>query len=273
MKSQGIVVLGMHRSGTSMLAGLLHLAGAYLGETIEARADNPKGFWEHKALCLVDMNILHHLGCPWDAPLPLPQGWQEQLEHFEEPKQSIVAELCAQPLWAIKEPRLCHLFPWWREAFLKAGARLVVLLAVRNPFAVAASLNTRSPMPQERAMLSWCQHLLAAEAASRGLPRMLVDYEALLQDPLFFLQGMRETLRIPLQNPQPEALGAFVDQNLQNHKDASLVPATALQAVSLEMYKKCAALSGQRSRASEAALVSVCQAGRDFLANNPVEFV
>ena len=63
------VVLGMHRSGTSMMTRLLNLSGAYFGkdkESTGANLENPKGFWERRDVRNLNDYILHSLGCDWD---------------------------------------------------------------------------------------------------------------------------------------------------------------------------------------------------------------
>ena len=71
-----IVVLGMHRSGTSALCGLLNLAGVYFGregEFIQTKDENPKGFWERKDVRRLNDEILHSLGSDWSEISTLEQ--------------------------------------------------------------------------------------------------------------------------------------------------------------------------------------------------------
>ena len=75
-----ICVLGMHRSGTSLLTRLLNLLGVELGPnqflTTEPLNDNPKGYWEHKELTLISDEILHRFGGRWDQPPTFSPEWQ-----------------------------------------------------------------------------------------------------------------------------------------------------------------------------------------------------
>ena len=262
MRSQGIVVLGMHRSGTSMLAGLLHLAGAYAGDTIEPRYDNPKGFWEHKGVCHLDIRALQNLGVPWDAPLGLPQGWMERLDALKPERDAIADEFAAQPLWVLKEPRLCHLFSWWAEAFTARGLRLGIVLPLRHPLAVAASLAARSPMPVERALVAWCEHLLAAERVSRGFTRRLLDYEALLAQSRLHIEQLAQSLRMPLVCPPDAVLHAFADPSLHNHPPREKKPTTGLEALCGELYTQCVALAALPRQEADARFSALCQAAR-----------
>ena len=75
-----ICVLGMHRSGTSLLARILNLIGVDLGPdevlTTEPVADNPKGYWEHHEITAISDAILKRHGGSWDEPPLLPPGWE-----------------------------------------------------------------------------------------------------------------------------------------------------------------------------------------------------
>src|ERR1700726_3099667 len=75
-----ICVLGMHRSGTSVLTRVLNFLGVQLGShaalTMEPVAYNPKGYWEHHELTSISDAIIKRHGGSWDEPPLLPQGWE-----------------------------------------------------------------------------------------------------------------------------------------------------------------------------------------------------
>src|SRR5690349_13108524 len=76
---QIVVVLGMPRSGTSLLTNLLQKLGIDLGDKLAAAdANNPTGYWEHEEICQTQEDLLRQLGRRWIDPtgtLPLPSGW------------------------------------------------------------------------------------------------------------------------------------------------------------------------------------------------------
>src|SRR5262249_1740037 len=75
--SNAIVVLGMHRSGTSALAGMLHHLGVALGdELMPATADNPRGYWEHRDIVAINDRLMTELGRTWHDVRPLPPMWE-----------------------------------------------------------------------------------------------------------------------------------------------------------------------------------------------------
>lgn len=92
-----IVVAGMHRSGTSLVARTLNLLGADLGPSsslLPAAPDNPSGFWEHRDVKELNDRLLASLGGTWDAPPPLPAGWQDSRDL--NPVRSLAAAIVAQ---------------------------------------------------------------------------------------------------------------------------------------------------------------------------------
>ena len=66
-----VCVLGMHRSGTSLLARLLNIAGIELGAAsslARPAEDNPRGFWEHEELRKTNDALLQVFGGSWMDP-------------------------------------------------------------------------------------------------------------------------------------------------------------------------------------------------------------
>ena len=182
--STALVVLGMHRSGTSALTGLLHHLGVALGDDLmPATVDNPRGYWEHADIVKVHERLMAALGWNWDDIRSLPAGFEDSA-----PAQVARGELTAllhrdfagAPLWAIKDPRLCRLMPLWVPLLAAEGVEPRYLLAVRHPLDVAASLSARDGIGTARGLWLWLGHLLDAERATRGQPRAVVHYEELI---------------------------------------------------------------------------------------------
>ncbi|HTM71177.1 MAG TPA: hypothetical protein VL118_09985, partial [Luteimonas sp.] len=256
-------MLGMHRSGTSAVARVLALLGARLGsEMIPPGDDNPEGFWEHAEAVRINEALLAGLGMAWDDPRPMPEGWLETPAALAA-ERGIAAlvdrEFAAPGLWALKDPRLCRLFPLWRRVVEKAGVAPRALLVVRNAVEVAQSLERRNALPRPVGELLWARHLIEAEAASRGLPRAVVGYDALLagwRDAMARISGdiqveldcdgataaaIDDYLRPQLRHHHarddtalPGKLVAPVAASLQDASGAALASAVGAQAAGLE---------------------------------------
>src|SRR5579885_3328643 len=182
--STALVVLGMHRSGTSALAGMLHHLGVALGPDLRPPSpDNPRGDWEHAGVVDIDQRLMVGLGWAWDDLRPLPEGCETAA-----PARRAAGELSAllardfagAPLWGVKDPRLCRLLPLWRPLLAGLGARPCFILAVRHPAEVAGSLLRRDGLNAGCAAILWLRHVLEAERGSRGAARAIVHYEDLV---------------------------------------------------------------------------------------------
>lgn len=118
-----VLVVGMHRSGTSALAGTLSMAGVDLGSRlVPPAADNPKGFFEHDAVGRIHHDLLVEIGSSWHDIRPLPDDWSDG-----QPAKKAVARLRAElersfsktQLWGVKDPRLSRCFAIWPKRLLK----------------------------------------------------------------------------------------------------------------------------------------------------------
>ncbi len=203
----------MHRSGTSAVTGALRLRGFELGRDLMApAADNPKGFWEHAGVVAIHEKLLSALGSAWNDPRPLPAGWSQSeaaARAAAELEALLREEFGESPLWAVKDPRLCRLLPLWLPVLKRMDVRPAALFVTRDPREVAASLRARNQWPEGLSRLLWIQHLLDAEAASRGLERVALSYGAMLDSPRTVLEEALLALDLPLPEPGAEYAGAL----------------------------------------------------------------
>jgi hypothetical protein len=179
---QVLLVLGMHRSGTSATAGLLVQLGAQMAATpMPANRNNPRGYWESNAIFRLHDRLLAEAGSAWDdwgrlAPDRLaPEAAGMIAQVFQ-------AEFGDAPLAVLKDPRICRFLPLWLELLAGLGVTAKAVIPLRHPFEVARSLERRDGMPRDEALLLWLRHCLEAERATRGIPRCLLPYEALVTD-------------------------------------------------------------------------------------------
>lgn len=180
-----LVVLGMHRSGTSSVAGTLALLGAKAPQTLMRPAeDNPKGFWESEVLAELNDRLLAAGGSNW-------HDWRrfdlasvsEALPSFHnEATKKLATEFGDANLIVLKDPRICRLFGFWRNVLEESGYRVVVISPLRSPAEVAASLMARNDMSRSHALRLWLRHVSDAERVSRSLPRRLLAWSDFIAD-------------------------------------------------------------------------------------------
>ena len=183
---EAIVVLGMHRSGTSSLAGAIAKLGAVAPRTLMPdHPDNPKGYWESEVLVNLSDRILTSGGSSWSDWRPFNPDWSQSPDGIALTKTlspAIKKEFGGAPLIVFKDPRMCRIFPVWAAALKSAGYQARVLTPLRSPIEVAASLHSRDGFTVAHGMMIWLRNVLDAELASRDTPRRFVLWRDVLTD-------------------------------------------------------------------------------------------
>lgn len=185
-KRQALIVLGMHRSGTSALSGMLAKLGAREPSTpMPPTVDNPRGYWESVEFMRLHDAILSSSGSSWDDWGRFNPGWLESAAASEftgQLPQVLEQEFGDAGLLLLKDPRICRFFPFWLQGLAQLGIAPKVVFALRHPAEVAESLRARDGFGRNRALLLWLRHVLDAEHASRPVARSFVHYRDLLED-------------------------------------------------------------------------------------------
>ncbi|WP_313349536.1 hypothetical protein [Paracoccus sp. (in: a-proteobacteria)] len=182
---RAIIVLGMHRSGTSALSGLLmKLGGDGPLTPLGPHRDNSTGYFESKPLYLLQDELLTSAGTSWDDYRPFPRSWlaSPKADEFHHKMESLLAtEYGSSGFFVIKDPRICRLLPFWLDVLDGLQAQPLFVHTHRNPLEVAQSLHKRDGLDLEYGYLLWLRHILDAEAGSRGKIRSFTSYDRLLQ--------------------------------------------------------------------------------------------
>jgi hypothetical protein len=220
-----VLVLGMHRSGTSALARVTNFLGAALPRhLIPANATNPRGHWESAPLVALHDQLLAALDSTWDDWRTPGSRWKESdaAGRFAGKLRLMIDEEYGNaPLFVLKDPRICRTLPYWMSILEKSGIRTAPVIIVRNPLEVAESLRTRDGMSFEKAMLLWLRHMLDAEFETRHLARNIVTFDALLED--WKLLAVQTSGRLGLAWPRQPSdathdVREFLDLELHNHR-------------------------------------------------------
>jgi len=182
---QAILVIGMHRSGTSVLTRIINLLGADITSDLMSPAkDNESGFWESLELEKIHSDILESYKSSWDDIFPIEMDFDSQL--FKDNTDIIINYLTNNfmdsNLFVIKDPRICRLLPIWIKAFESLNIKLNIINIFRNPIAVANSLKKRNNFLYSKSFIIWVRHVIESESYSRDLNRCFVSYENLMHD-------------------------------------------------------------------------------------------
>lgn len=219
-----VLVLGMHRSGTSALTGALGLCGGTLpNDLIPAGKDNMKGFFESARIVEFHDKLLGAFGSRWDDPLPVSPALFDTAEAADaslELANLLGREFSVHVPLVIKDPRMCKLLPIWVEALDLLGWRSVAVLPLRHPLEVAASLQRRDALDEHHGLAMWMHHTLLAERATREMPRAFVLYDELLSDGPDTLEKIKEKLGIrgwSASNAADDQVSQFLSTDLRHH--------------------------------------------------------
>ncbi len=277
-----IIVLGMHRSGTSAIARGLAALGADLGSNLlpPVAENNERGFWEDREVVALSDAVLDRLGLAWDSTAPIDRARLAGPEFGDLRLRAldlVRSRLDTWPVFAIKDPRLSRLLPFWSGALERLDARVDFVLCLRNPISTAQSLQRRDGFAAIKSHLLWLQHTAgmvldtsnpgtgAAHAAAR---RAVVSFERLLAEPLAELQRLARLLELPF-DPSSDALrdylSGFLDRQLEHarYAEADLGLDPALPAAAAELFAALARSASDPGGGLDGGIESLCRRHED----------
>jgi hypothetical protein len=223
MDNTAIFVLGMGRSGTSAIARVLALCGASLPQSLLGPNEgNPRGHWEPIEALHINEEFLARHGSSWYDPTLRLQN--ESLEapdkelFIKRIQQFLLKSATAKPL-VIKEPRITALSEYWFEAAKGAGLKVKIVIPVRHPNEVAASLIARDKLSVELASTLYVKYNLLAERVSRSFPRAFVGYANLLENWRREIVRVSASLTLELGDRDENEVDAFLSSGLHRQID------------------------------------------------------
>ena len=221
-----LIVLGMHRSGTSALTRGLQVLGVSLGDNLMPafEGNNSKGFWEDLEIVALNDALLAELGMNWHSlgALQKRQDWTKLLEHPLAAKAEayLQSQITQHPLFGLKDPRMGRLLPFWLEIFRRCQVEPVFLISSRDPLSVARSLAKRDDFLLGKSYFLWLEHVLPALLETRGHRRLVVDFDRLLEQPANELERIARLtgLQAPVQTELDAYQEEFLESGLRHHQ-------------------------------------------------------
>ncbi|SJZ89772.1 hypothetical protein SAMN02745119_01956 [Trichlorobacter thiogenes] len=217
-----IVVLGMHRSGTSMVTCGLNALGVALGDRLNppAAGDNDKGFFEDLDVLELNIQMLQTLKIDWHYLTPVESIDIDILNNhgfFSKAVELLRYKTADFPVWGFKDPRVAKLIPFWNRVFAHCGFDVGYVLAIRNPLSVVKSLLKRDKFNPEKSYLLWLGHVLSSLLHSKNYRRTLIDFDSFIQYPQKNLEQISSRLDLSI-NPHivKEYLNDFLDESLRH---------------------------------------------------------
>lgn len=242
-----VLVIGMHRSGTRLIAEILENLGVFMGA--DQQADR-----ESVTFLLINEGIFHQCGTFWNEPMPVhfvlsqPQPLEQMTLMAGDALSAQLARYAGRPAWrpggsggmaafGWKDPRNTFTAPVWRQAFpklrlihvLRHGVDVAESLSRRHGAALRAAtgdevppaltvlkdhglgvLSSRRGWTREEAFAMWEQYVEKAklEVAELGHRALEVRFEELLAEPRTLVPRIAEFCGLP----PPERTEAVIEQ-------------------------------------------------------------
>ncbi len=186
-KKKVVCILGMHRSGTSMLTRAINLMGVFLGpesSIMNSAQDNPEGFWENVRIVQAHEKVMNALDYEWHDSYPISEGLlSSNADLFlEELKNIVETDFVDSELWGWKDPRTCLFLPLWKKFLESYNAERYFVYIYRNPKDVSISLHARNRFSREKSRRIWTNYNLAILKMAFGEKIHVVSYDDFIEN-------------------------------------------------------------------------------------------
>lgn len=217
-----IVVLGMHRSGTSAITRALQVLGVDLGDSLMPadESQNPTGFYEDLDVNSLNVEILRAVHHEWDFLRPVTSKDLDQLNlmDFASRAENILLDKFeSHEIFGFKDPRSTKILPFWQGVFAQLDLDVSYVISLRNPRSVCESLAVRNQFEREKSYSLWLSHVVDSLAFTDGRPRTLVEFDDLMVDPETELRRVARDLKLDFDIEEFEAYKtSFLDGSLRH---------------------------------------------------------
>jgi len=221
-KRRVLVVLGMHRSGTSVITRGLKVLGIELGDRLFPANvnDNPKGYWEHSDILALNIEMLDTINHDTHFLSPIkPEEFEILRQHsFHQRALALLQQNTGRNvIFGFKDPRLGKLLPFWKEVFTLSRYDASYIIAVRNPLSVSKSLAKRTGFDLGKVYLLWLDHILCSLWGTENCDRIVVDYDKVMNGPEKELKRIATAFHLEIDFPELEFyLNEFLDRQLRH---------------------------------------------------------
>jgi hypothetical protein len=214
-----VSILGMHRSGTSMVALLLADCGLYLGherDLMPPAPDNPAGFGENVRFVELNEQLLAALGGRWDALPEFSAGWLESndVTVLRARAEQLVQSFAGFEPWGWKDPRSSVTFPFWE----RIAGPLEVVVCIRDPLEVALSLQRRNGVSLDFGLALWLAYNERIVATTSAGSRIVSHYDAFFRSPRHEVERVAAFIDLPVDGETLERAAGRALPSLRSYR-------------------------------------------------------
>lgn len=227
-----IVVLGMHRSGTSAITRGLEALGISLGDNlVPENWDNERGFWEDAEIVSFNEDLQAKLGFAWFGNIVVDKiDWSNALiqEAKEQAKVLLDKKFTNNSVYGFKDPRTAILIEFWLSVFHDLELSPYFVIALRHPLEVAQSLLKRNGLPIEKSLLLWATSAHQCITYTENEIRLLVSYNEILDSPIRQLNRISSVFNLPPVDSQSDEISQYSNNFLTKELRHNTVPDSEL---------------------------------------------
>lgn len=221
MGKHALIIIGMHRSGTSAVSGLLKDLGVFMGSDLfgPQKGVNEKGFIENSYIVKINETLFDERCTSWDDPLAhsfeFPNESSVDERFVARSRKIIQREYGRHQLWGMKDPRTTLNLTFWQNIFSEMEIKVHYLMMLRHPLEVASSLEKRDSYSLRKSLMLWLNYSLASYLLCPKDNLYILNFDKLLHEPKRVATELSEKFNISF----PSSDLDFVDSNLKNQKD------------------------------------------------------
>ena len=208
---------------------------------LDQKLENPLGFFESERLVETNDALLQALGCQWDRPPLLPSCWDlPPLLEALQPHRSRLSAYALEKCWVDKDPRLCITYSAYLHILLR---RIPLVVALREPLAVAASLHARNGFSLNYGLVLWWiyNHHISSQLCSEDLLLLYSDLLAIDDQSL------------------QQRLGPFLELHRHSRPSKDLARALIEKLIRPELNRSETAINDQSRARVNPLLLEICE--------------
>ncbi len=204
-----VLVLGMHRSGTSLCSHILSALGVDMADDIGVDVGNDMGHWERWEIAEFHDRIFSLFNRDYWGPFHdfiLPVAWwaDPRVAQIRCEIAAFLKKRMGDAYFGFKDPRTVRLMPVWHQIFneLKLAPKLV--LCLRNPAQIARSLKARDGLDPEIGEYRWLVHMIDFFRYASNFDFCTVEYEEWFNNPSANIGKLQKFLGLPWQQSEAD---------------------------------------------------------------------
>ena len=228
-----VLVLGMHRSGTSLCSHILSALGVDMADNIagpgnvSVTPDNPQGHWERWEIVEFHDRILGlfnraYLGRFHDFGLPVAWWADSRVVQIRREIVAFLRQRMGDGYFGFKDPRTVRLMPVWHQILSELKLVPKLVLCLRNPAQIARSLNAREGLEREIGEYRWLVHMVDFFRYTSNFDFCTVEYEEWFNNPSANIEKLQKFLDLSWQQSEADlalVLSGIIDPG-SRHDDS-----------------------------------------------------